>query len=271
MLVLLAVLQLFATPSANAAGICLRVAPKPNSLYNLAAVFNEQPFDNRVYRSGKDEPIYRAVGKVRCGDNSGTGFFLGHCTIITSHHFWSECEKDGVSTDVTMDYDHKGSGFEKTKKLNYVTGGDSTDEVDLKRLKDLDWVAMRPEGCEDKDFPHFSVCDSKPKVKRLEGVRLAGLFSDRDSSLGISVDESCRIYDGNFENVGHDCASRKMTSGAPLFTLEGDKYCLLAVHTVCYSDADKCENGITSKFYEDKTFNFAVPVERFKADLPADE
>lgn len=255
-----------------AAVFCSKVPAE--SLFELAAVFNTQPFDKRVYKTGTDDPIYRAVGKVKCGEIAGTGFLLGTCTVISNHHFWRECLKDKVSSQINFEYDHDGNGFSKKQKISFLNGGSSSGKANKERINHPDWAAFRLERCEEKSFPRFSICEDQKSGETIPNLRLAGLSWDRQDQQGISVDESCTAYigTGEFKNFGHDCASRSKSSGAPLYTVDGKRYCVQAIHAGCYSNAtpDKCETGITSKFYEDSTFNFAIPIERFKSALPQD-
>lgn len=245
-----------------------------HSLFQLAAVFNSQPFDKRVYRTGTDDPIYRAVGKVICGKVAGTGFLLGRCTVISNHHFWRECLKDKVSSQINFEYDHDGTGFSRKQKISFYKGGSSSGRANKKRFNDPDWAAFRLKHCEATSFPRFSICERQENGETISSLRLAGLSWDRSDHRGISVDESCTAYvgTGSFKNFGHDCASRGKSSGAPLFTVEGKKYCVRAIHAGCYSNAtpNKCETGITSKFYDGSTFNFAIPIDRFETELPRD-
>ena len=156
--------------------------------------------------------------------------------------------------------------------LTYASGGNSSEIKTPDSINDLDWATFKIPKCEEQSFPSFSLCKiEQSQTNEIHGVRLAGLAWDRRDSSGLSVDESCTVYlnSGTFKNFGHDCASRAKSSGSPLFKKIGEKNCLLAIHAGCYSNAvpDKCESGITSKFYEEQTFNFAIPIERFKSAL----
>lgn len=240
-------------------------------LFQLAAVFNQQPFDKRVFRSGKDELIYRAIGKVKCGEIAATGSIINSCTVLTNYHFWKECMKDGVAENAYFEFDHDGTGFQKRQQITFQRGGNSSSQKTAESLNDEDWAVFALQPCDNKIVPSFKICDTEI-TNETAGVRLAGLAWDRPDAAGLSVDEHCTIYpsSGRFKNFGHNCAARGKTSGAPIFVKQGADYCLLAIHAGCYSSSaeDKCEHGITSKFYDEQTFNFAIPIQRFKNQIP---
>lgn len=257
---------------AESAVFCACSKDQVHELKATAEAIKNHLMDTRHYKSGKDESVLNSIGKIKCGDVAGTAFFLGPCAIITNHHFLRECEKDGKKNEIQFEYAHDGKSFQKKlKSLALLASGNSSDVKTKESINDPDWVVFKPPSCEKENFPTLSLCPLVDEKKEISQVSLAGLSSDRDDKQGISIDGNCKIYigSGNFKNYAHDCAARSKTSGAPLFKKIGDKNCVLAIHAGCYSNSDKCENGITAKFYDDSTFNFAIPIELIKIGLPA--
>jgi hypothetical protein len=142
--------------------------------------------------------------------------------------------------------------------------------IDLLKTADNGWAIYRLKECAPKDIPIFNICSELPN-NELEKKKfiLAGLSFDRSDEKGLSVDESCSVYpsdSGNFVNYGHSCASRAKTSGSPIFYFKNNSACLLGIHSSCYtnSKSDMCDSGVVSKFYEENTFNWAIPAKFFR-------
>lgn len=261
----------FALP-AKSAVFCSNTKDSVRELKNAADAINSYLTDGRTYRSGKDDPVLNSIGKIKCGDIAGTAFFLDACHIVTNHHFLRECRKEGKEKEIQFEYGHNGNSFQKKiSSLIPIASGNSSEVKTSASINDPDWVVFKPPQCEKDNFPTLSICPMLAEKNEISQVKLAGLSTDRDDNQGLSVDENCKIYisEGKFKNFGHDCAARSKTSGSPLFKKIGERYCVLAIHAGCYSDSDKCETGITSKFYDDHTFNFAIPIETIKKGLSA--
>ena len=247
---------------------------------NVAAVFNVNQNDPRTYKSGVDGQIYRSVGKVSCQDKTNsdritaTGSLISSCHLITNHHFWRECDKERKNI-VSFEYDHNGSSFQKRTLISLSSKGTSREEKTKESMNDPDWAIYKMSSCAEKDLPKFDVCNELSK-KELEEkkIELAGLSFDRVDDKGISVDSGCSVFvsdSGNFLNYGHDCASRSKTSGAPLYYLAGDRACLVGIHSSCHTNSseDRCDTGIVSKFYDENTFNWAIPAKFFNSAIKA--
>ncbi len=262
---------LYLATSADAAVFCSSSKDPVRDLKVQADAIENHLLDGRIYRSGQDESVLNSIGKIKCGDVTGTAFFLGPCNIITNHHFLRECEKDGNQKEIQFEYGHNGKSFQsKVTPLSLLAAGNSSEVKTKESINDPDWAVFKPPQCEKDNFPTLSLCSPVDEKDKISQVKLVGLSTDRDDNQGLSVDDNCNIYigSGSLKNFGHDCAARAKTSGAPLYKKIGDKYCVLAIHAGCYSNSDKCENGITSKFYDDFTFNFAIPIEHIKKGLP---
>ena len=267
----LTILSFILQAPTEAAVFCDRSKNSLSVLQELGDELKYQLIDGRVYASGNDNSLFNSIGKIKCGDIAGTAFFLGPCAIVTNHHFLRECKKDGKENEMQFEYKHNGSSFQKKMMpLTVAASGNSSEIKTKESINDPDWLVLKPPQCEDQTFPTLTLCPASGDKEEISGAQLVGLAYDRDDSKGLSLDRNCKIYlgTGNFKNFGHDCSARAKTSGAPLFKRIGQKNCLLAIHAGCYSNGEKCETGITKKFYEDTTFNFAIPAELLRSVLP---
>lgn len=251
---------------------------EPYEMRAVAAVFNENQKDPRTYKSGADGKFYRSIGKVSCHDDkdvdrlSVTGSLISSCYLITNHHFWRMCSKEGKNK-ISFKYDHDGRDFQKETTVSLEVKGYDREEKTKESFNDPDWAIYRLNACAEADIPNFSICDELSKSEtENKKFTLAGLSFDRSDEKGLSVDQSCSVFvsdSGNFVNYGHSCAARSKTSGAPLFYITDSRACLIGIHSSCHtkSNEDKCESGIVSKFYEENTFNWAIPAKFFKSAI----